>query len=232
MADVDVREDGKGLWAITAGAFPSNTYICSTDVVGGCILVDPGLDAQAIEHVLAELGLEPRKVFCTHGHFDHAGSAAFFQKKYGAEVFLHASDVKTLKAANFLLTVLKIPARIETPRITVIEGNDFTCDIAGVPLRYHTTPGHTPGSCVIQFGDRFFTGDTVYSRGVGLSRLPGEDPDALRKSILKLWPLFEGAASIHPGHGESAPAAVLRTDNRPLLQFLGLAAPEQEPSSQ
>ena len=219
----EVRADGDGLWSVTGGAFPSNTYICAADVPGGCILVDPGLDGPGIDTALTERGLAPRWVFCTHGHFDHAGSAAFFQKKYGAEVFLHKADTKTLKASNFLLMALKIPCRIEMPgRVTEID-DDFVRDIGGVPLRYHGAPGHTPGSSIIGFGDRFFTGDTVYGRGVGLSGLPGEDRDALRRSILRLWSLFEGDATVHPGHGRSATAVAVRTDNLPLLQFLGLA---------
>jgi glyoxylase-like metal-dependent hydrolase (beta-lactamase superfamily II) len=185
------------------------------------------MDADAVDAALVERGLKPHMVFCTHGHFDHAGGAAHFQKKYGAPVFLHANDIKTLKAANFLLMAFKIPARIVLPDVTRVEGDSFSLEVGGVALRYHTAPGHTPGSCVIQYGERFFTGDTVYSHGVGLSRLTGEDPDALRQSILKLWPHFDGSATIHPGHGDSMLAATVRSGNIPLLRFLGLADPNE-----
>jgi len=227
MGDWDVN----GVVTVTGGVFPSNTYICGADIPGGCILVDPGLDWEGIDRQLTLRGLEPRKVFCTHGHFDHAGSAAFFQKKYGAEVFLSEADVKTLKASNFLLLAFNIPCRIDIPQhLTLVRGEDVTYDIGGVPLRYHASPGHTPGSCIIEFGGRFFTGDTIYSHGVGLSGLPGEDSEALKRSILNFWPRFDGEGTVYPGHGNAATAAAIRTGNRRLLRFLGLIEAEQEVS--
>jgi glyoxylase-like metal-dependent hydrolase (beta-lactamase superfamily II) len=66
-----------------------------------CILIDGGLDPAAIDAVVQELALTPAAVFCTHGHFDHAGSAAHFQKVYGCPVYLHGADRKLLKASNF-----------------------------------------------------------------------------------------------------------------------------------
>ena len=57
-------------------------------------------------------------------------------------------------------------------------------------------PGHTPGSCLIALGSALFTGDTIYTRGVGLSHLPGEQPETLRQSILAAWPLLTPSVSI------------------------------------
>jgi hydroxyacylglutathione hydrolase len=207
---------------VTAGAFPSNCYICTTDGDSDCFLVDPGLDGPAIDRELTARGLEPRFVFCTHGHFDHAGSAAFFQKKYGAAVLMHEADMKTLKSSNFLLMAVKIPQRIEQPEVTLIESDGFALSIGGTELRYHHAPGHTPGSCVIQFGSSLFTGDTIYARGVGLSKLPGENPATLRASILALWDTLPGSAIVYPGHGNAAPFESIRESNGALRAFLGL----------
>ena len=221
MATVVGNWGGGRVWCVTSGIFQSNAYFCEANVPGGAILIDAGLDGPAIDAEMAEQGLRPHQVFCTHGHFDHAGSAAYFQKKYGCQVFMHRSDARTLKSSNFLLMVLKIPHRIEQPEVTYIDAS-FSIDVGGHALRYLSAPGHTPGSCVIEFGTTWFTGDTIYSRGVGLSSMPGEDSQLLRQSILHLWDGINTGRLICPGHGESRDGAAVRGENRALLTFLGL----------
>ena len=222
MATVVGNWGGGTVWKITSGVFPSNAYFCEAEVPGGGILIDAGLDGATIDAELAELGLRPQHVFCTHGHFDHAGSASYFQKKYGCQVFMHRADARTLKSSNFLLMVLKIEQKIEQPQGTYID-DEFTFDINGTLLRYRPAPGHTPGSCVIEFGSAWFTGDTIYSRGIGLSALPGEDHDLLRKSIAALWADLTAERTIYPGHGSPADGAAIRESNRALLTFMGLS---------
>jgi hydroxyacylglutathione hydrolase len=211
---------GEGVWRVTGGAFPSNAYICATSVPGDAFVVDPGLDPTKIDKAAQGLGLTVRHVFCTHGHFDHIGGASHFQKTYGAEVFLHAADLKTMKTGNFLLMVLKIDQRITLPEVTFVDP-DLPGPMAGDrALTFLPVPGHTPGSCFIQYGQQMFTGDSLYAQGVGLSDLPGENHGLLRKSLLALWGRIPPDRLIHPGHGPSATFEVIRADNRRLLEFL------------
>ncbi len=212
---------GGAVWRVTSGLFPSNAYFCEADVPGGGILVDAGLDGPAIDAQMSEHGLRPHQVFCTHGHFDHAGSAAYFQKKYGCQVFMHSADARTLKSSNFLLAVLKIDHKIKLPEVTYID-DGFSIDVGGNKLCYLFAPGHTPGSCVIEFGSAWFTGDTIYSRGVGLSSFLGEDHDLLLQSILNLWDRISAVRLICPGHGEAMNGSAVRSGNLALLKFLGL----------
>ena len=209
------------VWAIVNGVFPSNCYICGTGIAGECFIVDPGLDSAVIEEALARLALVPRAVLCTHGHFDHAGSAAHFQEAYGCKVFMHAADVKTLKSSNFLLMAFKIPARISTPAIHDVEDEGLVVTVGHSVVRFHPAPGHTPGSCILECGNSLFTGDTLYSRGVGLSKLPGEDAEQLRRSIRSLWNRFPADTVIRPGHGEAARFGWVKENNAALLRFLG-----------
>lgn len=220
MSDAAWHWGGGEVLPITKGVFPSNAYACTADVPGGCILIDPGLDAPGIDEVLTERGLQPWRVFCTHGHFDHAGGAAYFQRKYGCEVFLHSADRKTLQTSNFLLMALKIAQRVELAEPTYVE-DGFHCDVAGHALRFRHVPGHTPGSCVIELGSAWFTGDTLYAHGVGLSRLPGENHAHLKRSLLGLWDGLTAERTIHPGHGPSTDGASVRTGNAALRRFLG-----------
>lgn len=215
---------GGAVWRITSGVLPSNAYFCEADVPGGGILVDPGLDGPAIDAALSAHGLRPHRVFCTHGHFDHVGGAAFFQDAYGCEVFLHEADARTMRGSNFLLMALRIPATVTLPEVTFVRDGD-RIDVGGAPLRFRPAPGHTPGSCVLELGTAWFTGDTLYRHGLGLSRLPGSDEERLRATLLDLWPGLTAERSVFPGHGECGDGAAVRADNDALAGFLGLVAP-------
>jgi glyoxylase-like metal-dependent hydrolase (beta-lactamase superfamily II) len=207
---------GEGIWRVTGGAFPSNAYLCAAGAPGEAFVIDPGLDPERIDRAARELALTPRQVFCTHGHFDHVGGASFFQRTYGAEVFLHQADLKTAKTSNFLLMVIKLEQRIVLPELTLVD----PAAPPAMPVTYLPVPGHTPGSCFVRFGDHLFTGDSLYARGVGLSDLPGENHGLLRQSLLALWDQIDPETMIHPGHGPSATFATIRDGNRALAAFL------------
>lgn len=211
---------GDGVWRVTGGAFPSNAYVCANGTPGEGFVIDPGLDPEKIDKAAQRLGLTIRQVFCTHGHFDHIGGASHFQREYGAEVFLHTADQKVMKTGNFLLMVLKIDQRITLPEVSFVDPAQPGPKAGGERLIFHPVPGHTPGSCFIQFGDQMFTGDSLYAQGVGLSDLPGENHGLLRKSLLALWDQMPGERLMHPGHGPSASFDKIRRTNRRLLDFL------------
>jgi len=221
-----VQEDGP-IWRVTNGIFPSNCYLCGTGVPGECFIVDPGLEASPIEAALGALGLVPQAVLCTHGHFDHAGSAAYFQAKYDCKVYLDAGDMKTLRSSNFLLMAFKIQTRIALPEVTDVREQGSVVQVGNAEVRFHPTPGHTPGSCVLEYSTALFTGDTLYSRGLGLSKLPGEEPEILRRSIISIWDRFSADTMVHPGHGDAAALGWIQQNNLPLLRFL---RPESSPA--
>jgi len=210
-----------GIWTVTAGEFPSNAYIC--DISGGeCILIDPGLDGETIDKKISELALKPKYVFCTHGHFDHFGSASLFQQKYSIPVFVHEKDHKLMKTANFMLMLIKIKQKVQQPEVSWINDDNLAIDINGKNLQYIPIAGHTQGSCLIEFGNAIFSGDSMYARGVGLSNLPGEDHSQLKNSILSLWDKLPEERIIYPGHGKSASFGEIKRENKKLLEFLGV----------
>lgn len=213
-----VQEGSPRVWQVANTIFPSNCYICETGLPGRCLLIDPGLEAGPIEAALDGLQLKPSAVLCTHGHFDHAGSARYFEQTYDCPVYLHAADQKTLNAANFLMMAFKIPARIELP-VAVYNFDAFIL-VDDRAIKVHHTPGHTPGSCIFEIGDAVFTGDTLYASGVGLSKLPGENPDLLRRSLHHALDVLPRHATAHPGHGRSAALQWIIENNADLREFL------------
>ncbi len=206
---------------IRNGIFSSNTYFYQIPNTNDCFVIDAGLDFQAIDTHLTEHKLNPVAVLCTHGHFDHLGSAQPVKEKYGAKIYLHKNDLKVSKAANFLLMACKIDHRISTPLVDFFIEGECETVIAGITVRWIQVPGHTPGSCFIQIADSIFTGDTLYKQAVGLSDFPGEDKDQLIKSILRIWDMVEDHLTVYPGHGGSDTFINIKNNNNPLRSLLG-----------
>ena len=143
-------------------------------------LVDAGecTAAEVIESSLARWGmgdLPVTHVFLTHGHMDHAGTAAYFQKK-GAKIIIHEDDAHFLRDGGFPAGTTPygddwiFPAcepDVVFREKQVIEFEDFR--ITAYPL-----PGHTNGSTFYETEDVrertadgqgrtvLFTGDTFY----------------------------------------------------------------------
>lgn len=200
----------------------ANTYICRTAAPRGCILIDPGLDREAIEHALDEAELTPLAIFCTHGHFDHLGSAEYFRRKYRIDVHFHGADAKVARSSNFLMMSLKLPSRIAVPEahVAVADGSIWSSGNDRVEIVH--VPGHTPGSTVVLFNGNAFTGDSLYRDDVWLGSLPGANQPQLVESVRRLWDMLPDDSMIYPGHGGAAAFGEIKRFNTPLRQMLGL----------
>jgi hydroxyacylglutathione hydrolase len=206
--------------------FRSNTYALrlgsSAAAPMACVLIDPGLNREAIEADLAECGWQPQAVLCTHGHFDHVGSAAWAQSVYQVPVYLCEADLRLAKMANFLLTACKLPQRISLPEFTLLPPN-ATVVVGEKAFTFHALPGHTPGSAGITVDNLLFSGDSLYARRTALSQLPGEDHAQLRQSLQHLFTWIAGDVIVYPGHGSSTTIADVQQHNEELRAFMAEA---------
>lgn len=205
---------------VTSRTFASNAYLIATGTDHGCFLIDPGLDRDSIDEALRQHALVPRVILCTHGHFDHLGSAKHFQSHYKAPVYLHAADLPTARSSNFLLMAMRLPHRITIPTIDGDVHHGFAVTLDGLDARFLSTPGHTPGSCVIQLAGMAFTGDTLYGRGIGLSGLPGENTRQLKETLRRLLEVLPDDVLVLPGHGLESSLEAIKRLNLPLAKFL------------
>jgi glyoxylase-like metal-dependent hydrolase (beta-lactamase superfamily II) len=125
------------------------------------ILVDTGApgDAQRILGGLQRLGIsagEVSLIVLTHGHSDHAGSAAELRRALGAPVAMHTGDLDLVRRGtngDFVNMGLEAAASRRfvdrpfpafEPDILLEEGSDLTA--FGLEATLLHTPGHSQGS--------------------------------------------------------------------------------------
>lgn len=193
---------------------------------GGHVLVDSGLpgSVNAIGHVVKAAGHEwndIKLIVLTHGHIDHAGSAAELRTLTGAPVLYHAAETHycmgerpVLRPTRLFGRLFRMTGAIERPFPPVsadilMEGKTLDLKTLGLEGTVLHTPGHTPGSVslLLPSGD-VLAGDLAASGillgGIALRNRPErppfeEDPRIVAQSLEEL--LSMGATRFHLGHG-------------------------------
>lgn len=166
----------------------TNTFLLISDA-GRAAVIDPAADAGEYEKLLKEKGASLAAIFCTHGHYDHVGSAAALRRAHGAKLWCEAADVQ----GNQMYPLAEADSGYEEGETIPLDELNFTV--------WHT-PGHTAGSVCILCGNYFFTGDTLFADSMGRTDLPGGDVRAMDASLKKLTGLpVPKDAQVLPGHG-------------------------------
>ena len=180
---------------------PVGTYAANCIVVwsgDACFIVDPGQDAADILAFLKERALSPKAILLTHGHFDHIdGIPGIVAQFPGLPVCAHPSDWPM-----FGHPMNQCPPdypRIERPT-TLKDVRETTNAFPGLEFEVLETPGHTPGSVCLKFGDLLLSGDTLFAGSCGRTDFPGGSMAAMRRSLAALAGL-PPETEVVPGHG-------------------------------
>ena len=175
------------------GSYQTNTYIVKAREDGKeCVIIDPGFEADTILDYLNEQGLTAKAILLTHGHFDHVGAVKELAAETGCQVWIHPAEATLppmMTAGPLYYTH------------TYAEG-DAISPIDGMELTVLHTPGHTPGSVCLLYGQHLFSGDTLFEGSCGRVDFPGGSPQQMLESLNRLAAL-SCDYRIHPGHGNS-----------------------------
>lgn len=175
---------------------------CNTFLIKGSktILIDPG-HLHLFDHVrlgLLDLNLTPKQIdliIITHAHPDHLEAVALFKNSslitmsQTEFVFikewagLHSWDSDNGLKVDFFLQEGDLLVGDQSFQVTI-------------------TPGHSPGSICLYWPalKALFTGDLIFSQGVGRVDLPGGDGSLLKASIRRMAGL--DIEYLLCGHGE------------------------------
>jgi len=178
----------------------NSPYDANAYLVDGTVLVDVGMDGQAVISEL-EKHIQPghlETIILTHCHYDHSGGAGAVAAFTGAKIAIHKDDEPLLTSTQASAAGLfgeKAPDIL--PDILLSGGEIFG------ELEVIHTPGHTPGGiCLYSAGSKtLFSGDTVFPEGsFGRTDLFGGNASRLIESIKKLTLL--DVRVMYPGHGD------------------------------
>ncbi len=188
---------GRGL---TVGPLQENCFLARADDAQGCIVVDPGDEAERILGEVAELGGDVEAILLTHTHFDHVGAVAELARATGAKVWCPKLEVPILADINSYVFAGFGPYENYDADETV-EGGE-TLRLAGLDIEVVFTPGHSPGhvTYAVESEGALFSGDVLFQGSVGRVDLPGGDWATLAASIQGLLDRFDDETTVYPGH--------------------------------
>ena len=169
------------------GYLQTNCYILEGD--GGCLVIDPGDEANVVVHCLGNRKLEA--ILLTHGHFDHVGAVKDLVAETDCRVFLHSDELSLPQA-------MTAGALYHTD--SYADGD--VLNLCGLEISVLHTPGHTPGSVCLCCEDAMFSGDTLFAGSIGRTDFPGSSPAQMAKSLQRLKSLTKNY-TVYPGHGEA-----------------------------
>ena len=179
---------------LALGAYQTNCYLLWEG--DKAVVIDPGYEPDTILRALETLGMDLSAILLTHGHFDHVGAVKELVAETGCEVYIHAAEAA--------LPPMMTAGELYFTR-TYAEGDTIT-PVPGMELTVLHTPGHTPGSVCLLWGDQMFSGDTLFAGSCGRVDFPGGNPQEMLRSLRRLASL-EADYRVHPGHGESTTLA-------------------------
>lgn len=189
---------------IVSYPFEENTYLAWRDGSSSALVIDPGLDPEAILTFLSEQGLTPAAILCTHGHADHiAGNGAVKAAYPDVPLLIGRGDAAMLSDPDLNLSGPFGFPLTSPPADRLLDDGDVV-EYGGISIEVRDLPGHSPGHVVflVRDGDGIaFGGDTLMRGAVGRGDFPGGDFAQLLAGIRNVLFTMPLGAVVYPGHG-------------------------------
>jgi glyoxylase-like metal-dependent hydrolase (beta-lactamase superfamily II) len=198
------------------GAFQTNCYVLRTnETAQNCLIIDTGLEADALVDFLKAHRLNPAAVALTHGHADHIAGLVELRRRFpGVKVYIHKLDAEMLTGRKDNLSSMAGISFSSEPADFSLEDGD-TIEQANIKLDVLHTPGHTPGGVCLYSKNEgiIFAGDTLFADSVGRTDIPGGSETQLIKSIKQKLCTLPGQTIVYPGHGPATTIAKEKANN-------------------
>lgn len=184
-------------------AFAQNCSIVWCDQTMDAAVIDPGGEIDRLLATVAELKLQPKAIWLTHAHIDHAGAVGELSARLGLPIVgPHPGDQFWIDALPQQSAMFGFPpAQHFTPTRWLQDGDVVQIGLSTLTVRH--CPGHTPGHVVFYSAEaqRVFVGDVLFAGSIGRTDFPQGNHAQLLASIReKLWPMGDATVFI-PGHG-------------------------------
>ena len=158
------------------------TYLVASREGGEALIIDPVLDrVDRYLQLIEELDLRLVKAIDTHVHADHI------------------TGLGALRDRTHCVTVMGSQSAVDVVSMRVVDGDPIEIE-GGIRIDAIYTPGHTDDSYSFLFGDRVFTGDTLFIRGTGRTDFQNGDPRSQYESIFHRLLRLPDETLVYPAH--------------------------------
>lgn len=201
---------------VIVGALETNCYLAYCEETLECAVIDPGAEPNKIFRLITEKNLKPVLIINTHGHIDHIGANQDIKERFNIPLSIFPSDSPMLKNVHSSEMSFFLDARDSPPADKFLKDQE-KIRIGKGHLKVIHTPGHSPGSVSLLGNGFLFSGDTLFSGGVGRTDLPGGSWKDLESSIKNKILVLPPETIVLPGHGPSTTVEQEKESN-PFIQ--------------
>lgn len=207
--------------SILSMPFAENSYLVFREGSSEAIIVDPGLEPDKILRAAKKHGVQIVAILNTHGHADHiAGNEAIKEAYPDAPLMIGVGDAVMLTDGMLNLSTPFGMEIISPPADRLLKEGEVL-ELAGIKLKVHDLPGHSPGHVVfIAEGESpivVFGGDTLFASSIGRTDFPGGSLEELLSGIRQVLFALPDETLVFPGHNEPTTVGVEKREN-PYLQ--------------
>ncbi len=175
-------------------------YLVVDESTKDAVLIDPAGDYNSIFKQVEKHNARIKYVINTHGHYDHTSGNSHVTSKTGAILLIHQEDLRHLsEIRRDECALFSDEKNIAGKKTLLLKDNDKII-IGYTQLWIIHTPGHSAGSISIYSNGNIFTGDTLFTEGVGRTDLPDSSQSSLVNSIKNKILSLPDDTKIWPGH--------------------------------
>ena len=213
------------------GPLESCCYIINTEISKTAMIIDPGGDADLIAAYCKNNNLIPIMIINTHGHGDHIGANKGLKELYpDIKIYIHCDDAAMLTNEYLNLSLLGGKRYKSPPADHVLRDND-TILFDNIKFKVLHVPGHTKGGICLLCDSTYkldndlngidnrqndyvlFSGDSLFSGGIGRTDLPNSNFETLVDAIKNRILTLEDNTIVFPGHGDTTTILNERENN-------------------
>lgn len=188
---------------LVVGVCQTNCYIIYNKDTNEAMIVDPGDQAEDISMRCRMLGVVPKAILLTHGHFDHMMAAGKLKEEFHIPIYAAEKEAPLLADARANLSAMWARPVCIKPDCLVKEGDEL--DICGFSITVIETPGHTIGGVCFYIPEEevLLSGDTLFCGSFGRTDFPTGSMSVLARSIREKLFQLPDVTQVYPGHESS-----------------------------
>lgn len=177
---MSVWKDGVEVWITQMGSL-MNMNTAFIDRVNGVVAIIDPYDARKWADALLDEGLTPTHLLYTHTHRDHAAGYPGMIKRFpDLEVWGHEDAGVPSLLGHVVFRKVEF-----TSTWKCLPGETVEWSEGAIKLEITHSPGHAPGHVTIHGHGVYHAGDLLFVRSAGRVDLPGGDPRAQQRSLIR-----------------------------------------------